>query len=229
MGSARSRDGRTAGRYEYRHAISFRFHAHWKRSPGIFGTDSPTDRKRKSSHYEKISSFCLERANARRVSHYQCNGQAVQSAGLFSDQSSKVQEGLSINDALSSLRSYIKQTEAVIDHYIDNSITYTSGANQLILKIPSTDSLGNLIDNTNDYFVFYVNQSYLHLKIFPAALSSRKAADQILSNSVNNLNFQYFNLANPPMEVAPASAAKVRISLTLKQVSATTEANLRND
>lgn len=152
----------------------------------------------------------------------------VSSAGLYSNQSTKVQEGLKINDVLSSLRSNIKQASTVISQYTQDLTTYTSGTSQLVLKVPSNDSLGNLIDNTFDYFVFFLDQSYLHYKIVPNALSSRKAIDQILG-LVDNLNFQYFNLNNPPQEVAPSSASKVRITLTLKQDIATTEANLRND
>lgn len=144
----------------------------------------------------------------------------VNSAGLFSQQSSKVQEGLSVNDALSSLRGSIKQASAVEN---------TSGVDRIVLKVPAIDSFGNIIDKTSDNFYFYLDQNYLHFKIDPNALSSRKASDQILSNFVSNLNFQYFNLAIPPAEVTPVIAAKVRITLTLKQDTATTEANLRND
>ncbi len=161
----------------------------------------------------------------------------VNSAGLFSQQSSKVTEGLNINDTLSQVRGSIKQASAVVASFSDGQNTYTTGSSQLVLQVVSIDSSGNIIDNTFDYFVFVLDRSNLHFKIFPDPVSSRKTADRIFSTSVDNLNFQYLNSANPPLEVTPTSATKVRISLTLKQKvglnfethTATSEANLRND
>ena len=144
----------------------------------------------------------------------------VNSAGLFSNQSSKVQEGLNINDSLAMMRGSIKQA---------NAVDAQSSTSQLVLKVASIDSSNNIIANTYDDFSFYLDQNFLHFKIFPNASSSRKTADRIFSNSVDSLKLQYFNSANPPVEVAPVTASKVRISLTLKQSTATSEANLRND
>ncbi len=161
----------------------------------------------------------------------------VNSAGMFSKQSSKVQEGLNINDALSQIRGSVKQASAVALSYTSGLTTYTTGPNQLVLKVVSIDASGNIIDHTYDYFVFFLNQNILYFKVFPDALSFRKPVDRIFSTSADNLSFQYFDSANPPVEVTPASATKVRISLTLKQKiglnfetsTATSEANLRND
>lgn len=144
----------------------------------------------------------------------------VTSAGLFSNQSSKVQEGLNINDLLAAIRGSIKQA---------NAVDAQSSATQLVLKVASIDYSNNIIANTYDYFSFYLDQNFLHFKVFPDVSSSRKSADQILANSVDNLKLQYFNSANPPVEVAPNSATRVRISVTLKTTTATSEANLRND
>lgn len=161
----------------------------------------------------------------------------VNSAGLFTQQSSKVQEGLNINDALATLRGDIKQASSVAVSYTSGPTTYISSASQLVLKVSSIDNSGNIIDNTFDFFVLYLDQGSVHLKIFPDATSSRKIADRILATSVDNLRFQYLSAASPPVEVPPVSAAKVRVTLTLNirigtnfEVStATTEANLRND
>lgn len=153
----------------------------------------------------------------------------VNSAGLFQEQSSKVEEGLNINDALSVVRSSIKQASAMAVSYTAGSTTYTTNAGVLVLKVSSVDTSGNIIVNSFDYFVLYLDQGAIHLKIFPDAVSSRKPADRILSTSIDSLKFQYLNSANPPVEVVPVSASKVRVALTLKQKISTTEANLRND
>lgn len=162
----------------------------------------------------------------------------VNSAGIFSKESSKVQEGLNINDALAKFRASIKQASSVASAYTSGPTIYTTGPNMLVLKVLSIDSSGNIIADTYDYFVFYPDQGILHFKIFPeASLSSRQKQDQILSADVENLNLKYFNSAVPPEEVVPVNATKVRITLTLKQrngigfetSTVVSEANLRND
>lgn len=160
----------------------------------------------------------------------------VNSSGLFTQQSTKVTEGLNINDALVQIRNTIKGASAVVTSYTSGSQTFVTGSSQLILKVPSLDSSNNIIADTYDYFVFYLDQKTLHFKIFPNALSSRQIRDQIFSTNVDILNFQYLNTAIPPVEVAPVTASKVRVTLTLKQRiglnyetnTATSEANLRN-
>lgn len=161
----------------------------------------------------------------------------VNSAGIFSKQSSKVQTGLNSNDALIKIRESTKQANAVALNYTDGGTIYTSGPNQLVLKVSAIDSLGNIIADTFDYFVFYPDQNYLRFKVFADPVSSRMATDQILTNSLDLLVFNFFNSANPPLEVSPNEATKVRFSLVLKQKvgvnfetnTATSEANLRNN
>lgn len=154
----------------------------------------------------------------------------INNTGMFTDQSGKVQRGLDINDALSQVRLSIKDANGVVSSYTDGGITYTTGADQLILKVASVDASGDIIDGIFDYFVFFKDQDLLRLKTFPNASSSRKQADRVLSTSVADLNFHYFNSASPPVEVVPNTAAKVRVSLKLNQTNtATSEANLRND
>lgn len=153
----------------------------------------------------------------------------INSAGLYSKETNTLSEGLNINDALYKIRNTVKDASAVAASYVDGSTVYNSGSTQLILKIPAVDSLNNIIPDTSDYFVFFPDNNKLRFKTFPNSQSSRKPQDQIFSVSLVDLNFQYFDLSTPPLEVSPVSCAKVRISLKLKQSTATSEANLRND
>ena len=160
----------------------------------------------------------------------------VNSAGIFYSQSSKLQEGLDINDTLAKFRSVIKQTKDVAATFTSGS-TYNSGPTQLILRVPSIDSSNNIIADTFDHFIFYQDQKKLILKTAPDASSSRLAQSQVLSTVLDNFLFQYLSSANPPVEVTPVNASKIRMTLTLKQKSgagfqiqtATSEANLRNN
>lgn len=162
----------------------------------------------------------------------------VNTGGLFYRQSGKLEQGLSINDALSKIGQTVKESSAVALSYpAGPSPTYTSGAGQLVLKVPSYNSAGGIISNTFDYFVFFLDGTILRFKTFPDSQSSRSAQDQIFSTKVEGLVFKYFDSQNPPQEVIPTSAAKVRVTLKLKQKAgadtlqtiATNEANLRND
>lgn len=161
----------------------------------------------------------------------------VNSVGVYSNQSSKIQGGLNTNDALLQIRTSIKNAGAIADRYTDGSTTYTTGANQLVLTALSIDSSGNIIDNMSDYFVFFQDQKFLRYKVFPNAVSSRQLVDKIFSTYLDNLNFKYFNSAISPVEVAPVGAAKIKVTLTLKQKvgaeyetqTAESEVNLRND
>lgn len=159
------------------------------------------------------------------------------SAGIFYKQASKVESGLNINDALVNFRENIKQSSSVAETYTYFSTTYNSGTTQLILKIASIDSSDNIIADTFDYFVYFLDEKKLRLKTFPGVGSSRKAQDRIFSTVVDSLLFEYLNSAFPPVSVNPTVALKVRITLTLKQKSGagydtqkvTSEVNLRNN
>lgn len=161
----------------------------------------------------------------------------VNSAGLFYQQSSKVEQGLGVNEALAKISSTAREASGIAASYTQDSTTYTTGVTTLVLKLPSEDASGNIIANTFDHFIFFLDATKLRLKSFPNPASFRKAADQIFSTHVDSLSFGYFDNAIPPSEVLPTSAKRVVISLTLKQKSganfetktATTEANLRND
>lgn len=160
----------------------------------------------------------------------------VNTLGLFYKESSTLTQGLSINDALSKIRSAVKQSSAVTSSFI-SGVTYTSSATQLILKIASIDSSNNLIANTFDYFVFFLDEGKLRFKTFPDVSSSRDPQDQIFSTNVKSLEFKYLDLQSPSNEVVSGTASKVRISIILQQrsgidfetIAATSEASLRND
>ena len=161
----------------------------------------------------------------------------VNSTGLYYKESSKLQEGLNVNDTLAKVRSYVKESSAVAISFSSGGTTYASGINQLVLKVPSFDSSNNIISTTYDYYIFFLDAGKLRFRIFPDALSSRKPQDQILTTLVDTLVFKYLDASVPPVEVPIASAEKVLITLSLEQkagaeyeiITVSSEAYLRND
>lgn len=162
-------------------------------------------------------------------------GILIQNNGLFYTQSSRVTQGLGANDALGNIKGFIKQAKGVVVGYPETgSPNYISSDNELILKISSVDSLGNLLP-TFDYVIYLKSQDKLNLLLFPDDSSARKTVDQFLTSNVDFLSFEYFDSAGGV--VGPSSAKKVRVTISSKQKSglkditniATSEAYLRND
>ena len=163
----------------------------------------------------------------------------VNSAGLFYKESSKVEQGLSLNDALLNIKQALRGASNVASTYPPTgSPTYTSSATQLVLKVPSIDSSGNIVSGVFDYFIFFQDGGKLRFKTFPDdGQSARKGQDQIFTTNLDSLIFEYFDGQIPPQQVQPNLAVKIKITLSLKQKAgagietnvATAEANLRND
>lgn len=160
----------------------------------------------------------------------------VQTTGLTFQQSSKITQGLGLNDALAKIRQIVKQANAVASGFPEGpSPTFSSGPSTLVLKLPSIDPSANVLVGSFDYIVFSKDQDKLLYKLFPSAQSSRQTIDQILTLGVYSLLFQYFDTTGN--ETTPTSGVKVKVTLTLRQktgvsfevATATSEANLRND
>lgn len=164
-------------------------------------------------------------------------GIMVNNTGLFYQQSSKVTQGVGANDALVRVRSEIKEAQAVAAGYPVSSPTFTSSSTQLVLRLTSIDSSGNIITATYDYAVFSVTEGRLTYQVFPntAGGSTRKSANEILAKSVSSVLFEYFDATGA--QTGPTNAVNVKITLTLRQKAgsgfetniATSEANLRNN
>lgn len=162
-------------------------------------------------------------------------GIMVNNTGLFYQQSSKVTQGVGANDALVRVRSEIKEAQAVAAGYPVSSPTYTSSSTQLVLRLTSIDSSGNIITATYDYAVFTVTGGRLITQVFPDIASSRKGANENLVNNVSSVLFEYFDATGA--QTGPTNAVNVKITLTLRQKAgkgfetnvATSEANLRNN
>jgi prepilin-type N-terminal cleavage/methylation domain-containing protein len=165
-------------------------------------------------------------------------GIMVNNTGTFYQQTSKVTEGVGVNDAFMNIKTHIKSAQGVATQYpASTPATYTTGNSTLVLQLPAIDSSGNVIANNYDYVVYTTESDRLAYKQFPNAspASARKSANTILSKNVDSVLFEYLDSAN--QAVTPTAAIKVRTTLSLKQKAganyvtkiATSEASLRND
>lgn len=163
-------------------------------------------------------------------------GILVNNTGIFYQQTSKAAQGISSNDALVEFRAVTKEAKSVSLAYPETGTpTYTSGVNQVVFKLSTVDSSGNIVASAYDYKIFYLSAAKFKIKVIPDIQSKRKPLDKILASNVQNVLFEYFGSAG--VAVTPGSAEKVKISLTQRQKAgavfqthtATSEANLRND
>lgn len=159
----------------------------------------------------------------------------ISNTGLFYKETTQVAQGLGLNDALSKIRSNIKQANTVAIEYVDLSTTYISSESQLVLRLAAIDSFSGIIDGSFDYVVYYLTTDQLWMEIFPSSTSSRKHTKELLASKVDKLIFEYFDINNS--SVSPQNAVSVKVSIKLQQLAgrnvessvATSEANLRND
>lgn len=162
----------------------------------------------------------------------------VQSNGVFLKQGVQVSEGLSLNQSISEINADIVQSSGVVSSYpVSGQPQYTTGANVLVLQVPSINSSGNVISNVYDYIVISADTQKKYLlreMVFPDAQSSRKSLNKILSTSLNYVIFYYFD--SHSATVSPLLATKINYSIVLnekvglgtKVASSSSVANLRN-
>lgn len=160
----------------------------------------------------------------------------VNSTGLFYEQSSRVSQGVNVNDALSNIRQTLRSASSIASQYPEiGTPEYSSNQTSVVFKVSAIDPTGNIIPDTQDYIVYYVSDEKLYERILPNAQSSREDKTQVLSNKVETILFEYLGPADNP--VVADTAGKVKITLGLKELVggvnqthiATSEASLRND
>lgn len=142
----------------------------------------------------------------------------VNNTGLFYQESSIVNEGLSLNDVLDKVNSTAKEAISVAASYPSSSPTYFSSANVLILKLPAL-SINGVITDTYDYAVFYPDTNkpkVLRKKVFPDTSSTRKAEDLILTTILDSITFDYLDKNNNPVSMISASKIKTNLSVLSK-------------
>lgn len=163
----------------------------------------------------------------------------VSSNDVFFRETGRVQEGLSLNDALNVISKDIKSAAKVSSSYPESGqIQHQTSKEVLVLKIPSIDATGGIIKDTYDYIVIYKDASnplnFLR-KVFPTSPSQRGSEENVLLKNLKVISFYY--LDKDGNSVSPSAAEKVnflinaetKFGLNSQISSASGEVNLRND
>jgi len=108
------------------------------------------------------------------------------------------------------------QAHRVLASQVINGVTYSSGANVLVLQLPTTDSSGNFVANSWDYLAIYTSGAQIWEQTQAATGSHRYTGSRLLSNSLKTLSFSYDNVSFP-------SVKKVSVDLTTEAIYQTTK------
>lgn len=139
----------------------------------------------------------------------------ISSNTLFFDQSLRVSQGLSLNQASQEVTMLINSSAGIAGQYPPaGTAQYTTGADTLVLKIPAVNESGSIVDQVFDYGVVSrdpVNPRVLRRQIFVDDQSSRNAENKVLATSLDELTFEYLDAVNTPVSAAEA----VRINFTI--------------
>lgn len=162
----------------------------------------------------------------------------VNNNSLFFQQSTKVSQGLSINDALTQISKDIRSAAFIAGSYTQSTPSYTTGEETIVIAIPAIDSNGKNLVNVYDYIVITKDpssQKILRRHLFPDAASSRSSSKSVLATNLSLIKFSY--LDNNNVNVTPQNATKVlytinfseKAGLSIEESSRSGEINLRND
>ena len=100
---------------------------------------------------------------------------------------------MSIRSVMNEVELLTLSASNVLQSHTFQSTTYTSSSNVLVLEIPSIDSYGNIISNTYDYAVFYVDGTYAYRILEANTTSKRITGTKQLSDTISSLVFSYNN------------------------------------
>lgn len=161
-----------------------------------------------------------------------------QNSGLYSKQSTKISQGLSISRAAREISDTIKSSAAVVNVNPIGSTSYTTSSSSLVLSTPSVNAQGGVISNVFDYVVIARDISstkILRKYVFVDPASSRKEENKVLSTNLNDIIFLFFD--DSGNVVSPTAASKINFSILLdekagnsnQQSSASGQINLRNN
>lgn len=143
----------------------------------------------------------------------------ISSNSVFFDQSIKIRQGLSLNQATMEVTGLIKSSAGIVSQYPPSGTSeYTTNSDTLVLKIPSINQSGGIIDQVFDYAVLSKdssNPNILRKKIIVDDSSFRNEEDKVLSTVLEEIEFIYLDSANTP--VAPAEAVRISFTINLTE------------
>lgn len=145
----------------------------------------------------------------------------VSSNKLFIDQTTLINQGLSLNQTKLEVSDLIKSSAGIAAQYpVTGSPLYTTDADTLILKLPAISAGGDVIESVYDYAIVEADaakSSILRKQIFKDNQSFRNEENKVLSTALDTIDFSYFD-SNSNL-VSPNQAERVSFIIYLSNQS----------
>jgi len=116
---------------------------------------------------------------------------------IYNYQQALTRVSTSARTTLTTMDSYVSQSNLVLASASVNGTTYTSSANTLVLQLPSVDSSGNILAGKSDKAAFYPSGSNFYIQVEPNASSTRTRLNKILSDSLQSISLTYNDASFP--------------------------------
>lgn len=124
------------------------------------------------------------------------------------------------------LSSYLRGREAIdimakdcriATRVMDSFGGYTTATNCLVLRVPSIDAGGNIIDiyNDFDYIIYRIVNKNLWKVVIPGSASSRTAHNDVLKKSIDSL---YLTSLSVPLSSVPHKSVISNITIRISAV-----------
>ncbi len=124
------------------------------------------------------------------------------------------------------LSSYLKGREAIdavakdcriAAMVMDSFSTYTTTTSCLILRVPSVDTNGDIIDVNNefDYIIYKIVNGNLWKTVFPGTASARQAQNAIFKKSIDSL---YLTSSGTPLSNIPHKSSITQLTIRVSAV-----------
>lgn len=132
----------------------------------------------------------------------------------FDDQQVRLLLSGYLDTAFPAMKNLIIWSESILTSYNIQGQNYTSGAETLVLKIPSIDINKKTISGQYDYAAIFKSAADIKIVLSPSAQSSRIAQNRSIAQNTSSFNIDYGG-------VAPNLAKTVIISMTLTKTAPT--------
>jgi hypothetical protein len=97
----------------------------------------------------------------------------------------------SAGNVVNEMEKIVLPADAVLPSHTFSIGNYSTGAQTLVVEIPSIDASGIVITTKYDYAVIYKSGANMYSRIDPDASSSRAARTKLLSSTISSLTFLY--------------------------------------
>ncbi len=110
---------------------------------------------------------------------------------LASEESAEYDARSDASGVIRSVSNIVIPANRILASHSFTTGSYSTGAETLVVRMPSVDATGAIIAGVFDYAVIYQEDSSAHMRVEAGAGSVRQTREQIIGTSLTDLSFSY--------------------------------------